>query len=103
MAQTAHAVIIGPSTADSDTLHLYHFDGDSSATSVPDSAGTLSLGTIGSTATPGVSGFSNFGNALDTSVVGSNSYAANMSNTMTTDWIGWGGAFTWEALITISP
>lgn len=92
----ASASIVGPYTADSDTLHLWHFDNVTGE--VADSAGSIGLNAV-SGATLGSASFTGFGNAGDTS-------ANNDTGFLSTDEqpfpFGAGGAFTYEAMINVS-
>ncbi len=95
---SAEATIIGPYTADANTLHLYHFDEDSGAV-VDSGNGTTRNLTVGAQATQGVSAFAGFGKALDTDVANDAAHARSDTATAISEWTGAGGAFTWEALI----
>lgn len=104
VAAPVQATVIGPYTADYRTAHLYHFDGDSSATTVVDVGGSSVLHHlgIGSAVTPGVSGFAGFGNAVDMSAGGADAYTRTANTSPTPHWTADYGAFTWEAMINVS-
>ncbi len=85
----------GTYTADSDTLHLYHFDSDGS-----DSVGSLNL-TIadGASLESSINGFGNAVNTYD-GTTGSSPYAGDTVNkTLISNLVGSDGAFTFEAIV----
>lgn len=93
---TAQAAGSGPFSVDADTLHLYHFDGDTL-----DLAGTIHL-TRGAGATVLKSSAPGFKTALDTydGITGGGPYAAGASNpSAVSNFTGNNGAFTFEAIV----
>jgi len=65
VAQTAHALLVGPYTPDSATLHLWHLD-ESAAPVVDSVTGGTDLAALVNGATLGNPSYSGFGAALDT-------------------------------------
>lgn len=104
MAGTAaQAAITGPYTADSDTLHLWHFDSASTANTVSDAVGTNRTLSKQSGATLGNAGFTGFGSAGNTSAAPNTIFRTSVSSPgPIVAPVGTGGAFTYEAMINIS-
>jgi len=93
----ASAAIVAPYVADSDTLHLYHFN-EVSGTTTADAAGSVDL-TAGFSATLGNASFTGFGNAGNTSADPNSEF---LSTSALVAPVGTGGAFTYEAMVNIS-
>jgi hypothetical protein len=109
-----HATIIGPYTADANTLHLYHFDenqGVGTTTADVGNAGTLyALTTTGGVGggTTGGAAFSGFGTSLNTTGSSSTAGAEHATDNVVNATTFWNsnaldaipdGAFTWEAIV----
>lgn len=102
----AQAAITGPYTVDSDTLHLWQFDKDATA-SPSNSLDTVSPGGVNvsnqSGATWGNSSFAGFDRAGNTSAAANSIIrsSAGTASTLTAP-AGAGGAYTYEAIINIA-
>ena len=97
-AVPARADIIGPYTADANTLHLYHFDEGAGAGTVADSVSSGARMLTASGGTQGAAAFSGFGSAYDLGTVPSTNGAYD-TPTAQSLWQGADGAFTYEGII----
>lgn len=105
ISMISSAAIVGPYAVDSDTLHLWHFDKDATATP-SNSFDEVSPGGVNVSnqngATWGNSAFAGFGKAgntaVDKSIIRS---AASTANVLTAP-AGTDGAFTYEAMVNLS-
>lgn len=102
MAGSASAMVMGPYSVDSDTLHLWHMEETTGAylDSVTTGPGPIDLAYIGAGVTRGTSTYSGFG----VSVTGGSEFlSVNADGTDHLDlqslYQGTDGAFTWEAMI----
>jgi hypothetical protein len=98
LTASVNATIIGPYTADGNTLHLWHMDdGSSPATAA---VGGVSLN-AGNGATLGSAGFADFGTAGNTSANAQSEFLSASSFDVSTV-TGASGAFTFEAMVNVS-
>ena len=96
-----HAFIVGPYTANSDTLHLWHLD-EAAVPAVDSAASGINLSFLNTGATLGGASFTGFGNALNTGVGTTNAYLAPSSGATTLTYAdATTGAFTYEAVVRV--
>lgn len=89
-----YAIITGPYSVDTYTLHLYHFDG-----SANDAVASNILNLTLSNATVTAASLDNFGTALDTFTGGNMAIAYSDEKLVSTFFTGADGAFTFEAMV----
>lgn len=101
LVNSAEAVIVGPYSADADTLHLWHLDEAHPGPATPASgvSGSFNLAPLNG-ATPGASAFPGFGTSANTSG-GANSELESTPVSSATV-VGTDGAFTFEALVNVA-
>jgi hypothetical protein len=111
MASASHAAIIGPYTADANTLHLWHINETTLDVADDPSVGTpiglTSLGTGGGNAL-GATSYPGFGNAYSGVAVANTGLFANAPTSSSADdtstatfWNQTTGAFTYECMVRI--
>jgi hypothetical protein len=97
-AVSAQATVIGPYTADANTLHLWHMDESGTGPAAPAAGVTGSFNlTAANGATLGSPGYAGFGTAGYTGAGSDDGF--NHASTSLASVTGAGGAFTYEALI----
>ena len=100
-ASFAQAFIVGPYTANSDTLHLWHLD-EAAVPAIDSAASGINLSFLNTGATLGSASFTGFGNALNTGVGTTNAYLAPSSGATTLTYAdATTGAFTYEAVVRV--
>ncbi|MCE5326864.1 MAG: LamG domain-containing protein [Planctomycetaceae bacterium] len=110
LTSSAGAAVLGPYTADANTLHLYHFN-ETSIASFADSGSGTAVSLTSNKGTAGVSAYSGFGTAFDIETGGVNPSSTNggeygragtSSAGAQSNWQGATGAFTYELLVRTS-